>query len=417
MSAAQRTGPGEPDGILDITLVEFLPSGGMYQFSFQFADALARAGHRVTLITGPDPELRSRTPNLTVAELLPTWHPNEAPGTTAPWWAKLRRVGRALLLAESWRRVLVHLRRNRPDVVQFGELRYVLDTAALLLTSRFGRAGLVVDVAHNPLPYDVNNSTQAVEKGGRLTRALLGRAYRACDLVLLLGEGPRSELVSHFPQVRRTAVCGHGDYSSVLATEEVPLPSAAGPTALFFGAWTRYKDIPLLLEAFTFVRDRIPEARLTLAGPVMPDVDLAEITAQAATIGGVDLRPGYVAMEEVPGLFGSHRVVLFTYATVNISGSVHMAYTFGRPVVATDVGSMADAVDDGVTGLLAASDARSVADAVIEVLSNPQLADRLGAAARDRGVDTESWASVAAAAVLAYRGGSAPDSQPETAGT
>ena len=115
-------------------------------------------------------------------------------------------------------------------------------------------------------------------------------------------------------------------------------------------------------------------------------------------------------------MFGSHRVVLFTYATVNISGSVHMAYTFGRPVVATDVGSMADAVDDRVTRLLAAPDARSVADAVIEVLSNPQLADRLGAAARERGVGTESWASVAASAVRAYRGGSAADSRPEVRG-
>ena len=62
---------------------------------------------------------------------------------------------------------------------------------------------------------------------------------------------------------------------------------------------------------------------------------LDDIAARAAAIGNVDLRPGYVAMEDLPTLFGAHRVVMFTYQTVNISGSVHMAYTFGRPVVAT----------------------------------------------------------------------------------
>ena len=39
---------------LRIVLVEFLPSGGMFQFSFQFAAALAKAGHEVRLITGPE---------------------------------------------------------------------------------------------------------------------------------------------------------------------------------------------------------------------------------------------------------------------------------------------------------------------------------------------------------------------------
>jgi glycosyltransferase involved in cell wall biosynthesis len=97
-----------------------------------------------------------------------------------------------------------------------------------------------------------------------------------------------------------------------------------------------------LLDAFELVRAVIPEATLTLAGPVMPDIDLAAITTRAAAVGQVDLRPGYVPMEELPQLFGDQRVVMFTYETVNISGSVHMAYTFGRPVVATRVGSMGD---------------------------------------------------------------------------
>jgi len=220
--------------------------------------------------------------------------------------------------------------------------------------------------------------------------------------VLVLGEGPRADLLSQFPRVRRVEVCGHGDYSSVLPAVGLPSPAEAGPQALLFGAWTKYKDIPLLLDAFALVSRQLPEAVLTLAGPVMPDVDYDAIAAQAARIGNVDLRPGYVPMEELPALFGAHRVVMFTYQTVNISGSVHMAYTFGRPVVATRVGSMTDVVEDGVTGYLAEPNADSVADAMLRVLSDPATADRLGAAAARHAELGSSWSSVAEKALAAY---------------
>ncbi len=392
-------------GALNIVVVEFLPSGGMFQFSYLFADALAAAGHRVTLLTGPDPELRARRPGLTIQPILPTWHPNadEATGVRR----KVRRGVRALQLAESWRRVIGYVRRHQPDVVQFGELRYALDSAALLMLTGFLRRAAgstaVVDVAHNPVPYDVTSADASVEKAGRITRNLLGRAYRACDLVLVLGDGPRQDLLREFPEVRRVAVCGHGDYSAVLASSQVPPPSSAGPNALLFGAWTKYKNIPLLLDAFQLLRAELPTARLTIAGPVMPDVDLAGISARAADIGQVDLRPGYVPMESLPELFGDHRLVMFPYETVNISGSVHMAYTFGRPVVATRVGGMSDVVVDGVTGLLCEPEAGGIAAAMTRVL-DAATADRMGAAAAAHSEAAASWSTVADKAVAAYRG-------------
>ena len=278
----------------------------------------------------------------------------------------------------------------------------MLDSAAFLAVARLTRPTAIVDVAHNPLPYDVTGKADSVEKGGWLTRRLLAKAYQACSVVLVLGEGPRRDLLRHFPAVRRVAVCGHGDYSSVLRVGDVSPPSSAQPAVLFFGAWTTYKNLPLLLDAFELVRARMPEARLTLAGPVMPDVDLDAIRGRAQVVGNIDLRPGYVPMEALPKLFGDHRVVMFTYQTVNISGSVHMAYTFGRPVVATRVGSMADAVQDGVTGLLAAPDARSVAEATIRLLE-PRTADAMGSAAARHAGQGASWSGVVTKAVRAYR--------------
>ena len=400
--ARPATGPAAAASPLTIMLVEFLPTGGMFQFTFLFGEALARRGHRVLLLTGPEPELRPSTPGFEVVSLFPTWDPNVELGGSF-LRRKLRRVGRALRLVESWRRATGLIRRLRPDIAQFGELRYPLDSAMFLRLARRCAGVALVDVAHNPLPYDVNGSSDSVEKGGRLTLRLLDRAYRACALVLVLGDGPRATLESAFPGLPRVAVCGHGDYSSVLTADQAPPPSAVPPNVLFFGSWTRYKNLPLLLDAFALVRQALPEARLTLAGPVMPDVDLAAVTRRAEEIGNVDLRPGYVAMGDVPGLFAAHRVVAMTYTTVNISASVHMAYTFGRPVVATDVGSMSDAVVDGQTGLLAPAEPAAVADALVRILGDPATADRMGAQAARRVDDAASWATVVDKAVPAYR--------------
>jgi len=389
-------------GRLKIVLVEFLPSGGMFQFTFLFGQALARQGHEVLLLTGPDPELRSTTPGFEVVEIFPTWHPTAKPGGSG-LRRKARRLSRALLLAESWRRATRFIRLLRPDIAQFGELRYPLDSGMFQMLARRCPGTALVDVAHNPLPYDVNGKSESVEKGGRLTRSMLAGAYRACDLVLVLGDGPRANLLAAFPGLDRVVVCGHGDYSSVLESDDVPPPSAAPANVLFFGAWTKYKNLPLLLDSFDLVRRQLPNARLTIAGPVMPDVDLPGISERAAGIGNVDLRPGYVPMTELPELFAGHRVVVFTYETVNISGSVHMAYTFGRPVVATDVGSMSDAVPDRVTGLLADPDPAAVAAALVEVLDDPDLADRLGAQAALRVQNAASWTAVAEKASKAFR--------------
>ena len=59
--------------------------------------------------------------------------------------------------------------------------------------------------------------------------------------------------------------------------------------------------------------------------------------------------------------------------------------SFGKPVVATRVGGVAEIVDDKRTGFLARlGDVKSMAAAVRHLAADPELAARMGAAARMR---------------------------------
>jgi glycosyltransferase involved in cell wall biosynthesis len=313
-------------------------------------------------------------------------------------------VVRAGLLAWSWVRLIRYTRQQRPDIVQVGELRFALDSLFAVVLGKLKRGTATVDVAHNPVPYDVHGSSASVEKSDPLTTRALRAAYRSFDLVMTLGPGPRDQLLAAFPDVERVAVILHGAYTQYRAeAAAAPLPSAVPPRVLFFGSWTRYKNLPLLLDAFARVREKLPDAELVVAGPVMPDVDLAAIQAAAAGLPGVELRPGYVATADVPALFTTARLVALPYELINISGVVHMAYTFGRPVVATDVGSMRDVVTDGETGLLAAPNPDEFAAALFALLSVPAEADRMGAEARNYVARELSWEGAAARAEAGYR--------------
>jgi len=78
-------------------------------------------------------------------------------------------------------------------------------------------------------------------------------------------------------------------------------------------------------------------------------------------------------------------VVCLTSAVEAAPLSLLEAMSLGRPVVATNVGGVADLVVDGETGLLVPADhPRAVADALVALARDPVRADALGRAGRGR---------------------------------
>ncbi len=378
---------------MKITLVEFAPAGGLFQFSLQLGEALAARGHEVELVTGRDPEIRPGHPGMRLVAVLPTWRPAE--GVEPVVRRKVRRAWRAVLYLAAWLRVIGHLRRARPDVVQWSAWRFALDGALAAWLARRRRAPFMAVVAHTPVPLDENRRSGPLHRSGPLFTRALAAAYRRMDAVFVLGESSRAELLDAWPDVRRVEVIPHGD-ESVFLRGPVEPPGAAPPRVLFFGNWNRYKDFDLLLDAFSEVRSRLPGAEMVMAGDVGKDVDLGRIESRARKAGNVTLRPGYVPRDDVAGLFGTARVVAVPYRRANQSGVVHLAGTFGRPVVATDVGDIGDVVRETGGGLLVpAGDTHAFAAALERLLRRPDDADRLGAAGRDGVTSGAAWSIVA----------------------
>jgi glycosyltransferase involved in cell wall biosynthesis len=377
-----------------IAVIEPLPHGGLLHYSTQLADALASRGNEVDLIVARENELASFDGPARRLERLPPDSP-PAPSDPSPAQRRLRRARTAARFTDVWLRIAREIRRSRHDAVLLGgSFDMALTAAGGLLATHMRRDLPIAHICHNVRPFD-RWGGDGLYVTSRPTLALLGRLYPSFELILVHGERSRREYEETWPPAQRLAIIPHGDEQ--LFGDEPPAPSPEA-RILFFGAWRKMKGLPVLQEAFDALAERLPEARLTLAGPPVPEEgESARVLAWAADRGErVEVLADYVPIEDVRELFARARVVVLPYLTVNQSGVAHLAMTMARAVVATDVGDLPEVVADGRTGLLVAPrDPSALADALARVLSDAALAERLGQAGHAQMQERAGWPEVA----------------------
>jgi glycosyltransferase involved in cell wall biosynthesis len=373
-------------------LVELSPSGGLFQFAFELGSALAARGERVELWTGPRPELVSSEPGFRVRSVLPTWHPGDA-GLHSRLYRLTRRGLRAAQLIFAWMVLSVRLLAARPDAVLWSNWRFAFEPMFVVLLSKMLRSSTFGLIAHEPLPRSDAKDT-STPKTGELLRRAFRVAWQCLDVAFVLGPRTRDLAVTYWQPRCPVYVIPHGSDPGVRGGRSVRPVAETDPVVLFFGVWSKYKGIEVLLDAFSLVRAELPESRMVLAGDAGADIDVETVLKRASQIGNVDARPGYVPIDDVAPLFDSARVVATPYIRATQSGVAHLAFTFGRPVVATAVGDLPEVIQNDVTGLLVEpDDAEGLANAIVKLLSNPALAARLGAAG-EKSVD-DAWATAA----------------------
>ncbi|MEU4536170.1 glycosyltransferase family 4 protein [Streptosporangium sp. NPDC023825] len=233
----------------------------------------------------------------------------------------------------------------------------------------------VVALCHNVLPHERKPYDTP------LMKALLRRV----DAVLVHSEGQAGK-------ARELAA------TPVRVAEMAPhLPSGAdrrGPAEgvhdrlLFFGLVRPYKGLDLLLRA-------LPEGvSLRVAGEFWGGLEetTRALVTELGLDGRVELRPGYVASADVPGLFADVDALVLPYRSGTASQQVWLGHEHGVPVVASRAGTLGDHVTDGVDGLLVEPGSVEALRAALAAFYRPGEPERLRAGVK--AVDPEPyWAS------------------------
>ena len=378
---------------MNVTLCSALAQGGIAHYSYGLACALEAAGVATTQLMYEFPEY----------DLDEFPHPH--------------RLVKKLQLAISRRTKLTSPARNlrvmlqtswRSDIVHFQwSLGARTDRLHVPLLRRLGKQ--FVYTAHDVLPHEPE--IMSLEHCRWL--------YHQAGALFVHGESLKQLLTERFdvsPQL--VHVIPHGNYNFISDTpgpwSRVSARASLGldehdAVVLFFGLIREYKGIDTLIEACRIVRERglAPGQRLKLviAGRVFRDHwnegGYERQIADAGLSDSVQLHLGHISMRDIARFFNAADLVAVPYKRGSQSGVLRLAYSFGKPAVATIVGSLSELPQD-LTRFVPPEDPGAFAEVTRALLLDADAASSLGQRARNY-ADTElSWDRIAATTRQVY---------------
>jgi glycosyltransferase involved in cell wall biosynthesis len=216
--------------------------------------------------------------------------------------------------------------------------------------------------------------------------------FRDSERSVILSERFRPVLVERGVAPERIVVIPHPNFDYYGAPAVLPAFRFRG-RVLFFGAISPYKGLGVLLSAMEIVRRSHPEVTLVVAGG-------GDTTPYAAALerlaDSVECHLHRIDDGDVAALFLGVDYVVLPYIEASQSGVIPLAYSFGKPVVASAIGGIPEQVEDGVTGILVPpGDVHALAAAMVFLLSSPRRIGRMGREAKKYAVEKLSWSAAA----------------------
>lgn len=150
---------------------------------------------------------------------------------------------------------------------------------------------------------------------------------------------------------------------------------------LAFGKWGTYKRLELMIEAFDLLTEKMPEARLIIAGGDHPQASgyIDSVKKQCAGKKRIEFR-GYVAEDDLPDLFQSSSVAVMPYSSsTGCSGVAHLACAYGVPIISADLPDFRQMAqgEELAIEFYPPGDAHGLADCLLGFLQNAEKQQKM----------------------------------------
>ncbi len=293
----------------------------------------------------------------------------------------------------SWWKVGQQLRREKPDLVIFRFWLPFMGPALGTVARLVARNGhtRVVAITDNVIPHEARPGDRP------LTRYFLS----ACHGFVTMSRAVLADLRRlGFRQPARYRP--HPLYDNFGPTK----PKAAALAALgldpafgyllFFGFIRAYKGLDILLEAFADERLATLPVKLIIAGEYYEDAAAYEALIRQHNLESRLIRAtDFIPNEQVADYFCAADLVVQPYKNATQSGVSQIAYHFGRPMLVTDVGGLAELIPAGEVGYVVPPSPQAIADALVDFYAQQREAEFMAGVAAKR--QEFSWEVMVAA--------------------
>lgn len=263
------------------------------------------------------------------------------------------------ILAYYWR-LIRYAAKSKPRIfhILWNNKFEALDRTLLMMYYKLlGKA--IVLTAHNV------NKAKRDAKDTIFNRLTLRTQYHLTDHIFVHTAKMKDELVKDF-SVRedRIAVVPFGINNSVPNTALSPKEakewlgvSENAKTILYFGRIKQYKGVEYLIRAFQRIAPKNSEYKLIIAGRLEEGCEgywdgIKKEISDYVKAGQIITRIEFIPDSETEMYFKGADVIVLPYKEIFQSGLIVLAYSFGLPVVAADVGSLKEDILEGSTGFV-----------------------------------------------------------------
>jgi len=237
------------------------------------------------------------------------------------------------------------------------------------------------DIAQN---WIVSQSSKFIVHGQRMKKALFERYNLSLDDISVIPHGEYSFYKSFKPRIR------------ILRDDNKKFKRI-----LFFGTIRRNKGLEYLIKAEPIISKKYNNYKMCIAGKFQEDFDYYNKLIRNKN--KFEIIDDYVPNNQVADLFENSDIVILPYISATQSGVLAIAFGFGKPVIATNTGSLGEYLSHGKTGLLVEpQNERALANAIVKLISDDDLLKEMGKNALQYCEKNLSWDSIAKKTMKIY---------------
>jgi len=145
----------------------------------------------------------------------------------------------------------------------------------------------------------------------------------------------------------------------------------------YIGRLSEEKGILNLIKAMPLILKKKADTHFIICGQGGLAQEVEKIIKAKDLEANVKLT-GWIPHEDVPRYLNELKLLVFPSFTEGLPNALLEAMACGTPVLATRVGAIPDVIKDGETGfLLKSNDPEHIADRIVELLSKPELLEKV----------------------------------------
>lgn len=283
-------------------------------------------------------------------------------------------------------RLLRTIKKVRPDVVWYNLLfstfatqEHPLPAFAGLCVPALSRAmGHYSHVTLHHIIEHVDFTGTGIrhERVFRLGSDLATRALLKANSVSVLLSGYRQTLLEKY-SAQNVLLGTHGIFATCPTPADFSKRNNPHARILAIGHWGTYKRLETLIAAFPAILQRVPNARLIVAGSNHHTTPGYWESVKAAHGNDPNIEfVGYVREDVIPELFSTSSVLVMPYdSSTGSSGPAHQACQYGVPIVCSDIPDFRTMArdEDMAIRFCQSTDPADLAEKIVGILQSPEL--------------------------------------------